>query len=274
MHLIIQHDHPVEASLADAAVSIGSSDKDAVCISDAGLMPAHANFVWQFDRRALLMRVAAGARAYVNGRPVAGLALLRAGDTIMLQHLRVDVRADVSSLIDTQTAMGLRSHVPAGAKVVVRCVAGVLFGQSFSLRQPLALLGGARVLQGGCDLTSAVMVYWCGDHALVLAGADASDIVVNGHVGRAGRLYSGDQLRVGDARYSLEAPGIVTQRSTHQDAITPVYGHRILSKTEDSTPALPTPQIPAETRRGLLITLAMAGLIAVILTALLLFVPH
>jgi hypothetical protein len=42
------------ASLADAAVSIGSSDKDAVCISDAGLMPAHANFVWQFDRRAFV----------------------------------------------------------------------------------------------------------------------------------------------------------------------------------------------------------------------------
>ncbi len=273
MRLIVRHTQPIELTLAQGSLSVGSAREDGVCIADAGLQPAHAVFSWDFDGRLLVIKLASGARAYVNGRPVTEMAILRAGDSVMLQQLRIDLCADQANLLDLQTALVARSHVPAGAKIVLRCVAGPLFGQSLSLREPLSLLGGARVHVGPCDITSAVMLYWLADHALVLAGADASDIELNGYQGRAGSLHPGDQLRMADSRFVLEAPGVVSRRAGQHDAVTPVYGQRVLelptasasiSQTEGSRTA----------KRGLLVTLAMAGLIAVILLALLLFVPH
>lgn len=274
MRLIVRHERPIELILAQGRVSIGSAEGDGVCIDDAALLPAHAVFQWDFDGRLLLLRLATGARAHVNGRPVSELAILRAGDAITLQHVPVDVLSDQVSLLDLHAALAQRSHVPAGPKIVLRCVAGAMFGQSFAMREPIALLGGTRMQSGPSDSTSAVTLYWLGDHALVLSGADALDIEINGYVGRAGCLHSGDQLRVGDLRFVLEAPGVVSRRSGQHDAITPVYGQRILEQASISE----TPPVGVETEpashRGLLVTLAMAGLIAVILLALLLFVPH
>ena len=273
MRLIVRHTQPIELTLAQGSVSIGSAADDSACIVDAGLKPAHAVIGWGFDGRLLVIKLAEGARAHVNGRPIAEMAILRAGDSVMLQQLRVDLCADQANLLELQAALAARSHVPAGVKIVLRCVAGPLFGQSLSLREPVSLLGGNRVQFGPCDITSAVMLYWLADHALVLAGADATDIELNGYQGRAGSLHSGDQLRMGDSRFVLEAPGVVSRRAGQHDVVTPVYGQRVL---ELPTAAASTLQLEGSNtaKRGLLVTLAMAGLIAVILLALLLFVPH
>ena len=109
-------------------VTIGSRDGARVRLADAGLAPLHASIV--ADRRGVWLRVPAGVPGvHLNARPVRRLALLRAGDLLCLDRLRVVLRCDDEPAIERRIpggpppAMGDALRV-AATRVVLRALGG------------------------------------------------------------------------------------------------------------------------------------------------------
>ncbi|MCG6117480.1 MAG: FHA domain-containing protein [Aquimonas sp.] len=213
-------EHP-GVELGRGSLSIGADAQDTICLPEAGLKPGHVRIELQPERKLFLLRLAPGALAYVNARPVRKLALLRAGDTVMLNRVRLHLVGAVASANDTST--------PArngGPRIVLRSVAGAAFGRSFGFGPSLSLGRSARsdiVVDEDGVLPMHARLHWQGDRCLVL-GEQGAQFEVNGHTVAAAQLLPGDQLRVGGGRFVLEAPGLRVGR--REDPHTPVKPSR------------------------------------------------
>lgn len=271
-------EHP-GLELTRGSVSIGSEPEDSVCLPAAGLKPAHARIDLQPERRLCALRLAPGALAYVNARPVRSLALLRPGDVLTLNRVRVQVQGALSTAALPPLHDAGAAARPGGPKVVLRGVSGPQFGRSFGFAPSLSL-GRSEGADIGIDEDGVAPIHlrlhWYGDRCLVLAESMASDapaFELNGHPLAAGWMLPGDQLRVGSARFVLEAPGLRPGR--RDDPHTPVKPMRAMEVNQAAASAAAAAALaepPRSFNFGWLI-LAAAG-IAAALIALFLYAPH
>ena len=195
-------------------VTIGSRDGARVRLADAGLAPLHASIV--ADRRGVWLRVPTGVPGvHLNARPVRRLALLRAGDLVCLDRLRLVLRGDDEPAIDRRIpagpppAMGEALRV-AATRVVLRGLSGQHYGRTYTLTEP-RLIGrgpGADIrLDDAAVADRHAMVELHGDRVVLRAlGGDGSH--VNGTAVRDAVLSPGDQIAIDQHRFVLEAPGL------------------------------------------------------------------
>lgn len=159
------------------------------------------------DSRGVWMQVRDGVRgAYVNGRPVRHMAMLRAGDTLFLHGHEVVLAGREPAPAPTERAAPRRGSV----RCVLRAVGGPLHGRCFSLSRGLVIGGAAdcevriddaRVASRHLELHPLER----GIAALVSPGA--APVAVNGHRVEAALLLPGDQVVLaGTHRFVIEAP--------------------------------------------------------------------
>ncbi len=268
--------------LTRGSLSIGSEASDTVCLPSAGLKPGHARIELQPERRICALRLAPGALGYLNARPVRSLALLRAGDVLTLNRVRVQVLGPVSNAPippAEDAASGARS---GGPRVVLRGVSGPYFGRSFGFAPSLSIGRSERadlcVDEEGLA-SIQVRLHWHGDRCLVQAESpdQRPAFELNGHPLSAGWMLPGDQLRVGSSRFVLEAPGLRPGR--RDDPHTPVKPMRAADLAQaaavagaSGTVSASGPSAPRGFNFVWLIVAAAA--IAGALIALFLYAPH
>ena len=269
-------------------VTIGSRDGARVRLADAGLAPLHASIV--ADRRGVWLRVPTGVPGvHLNARPVRRLALLRAGDLVCLDRLRLVLRGDDEPAIDRRIpagpppAMGEALRV-AATRVVLRGLSGQHYGRTYTLTEP-RLIGrgpGADIrLDDAAVADRHAMVELHGDRVVLRAlGGDGSH--VNGTAVRDAVLSPGDQIAIDQHRFVLEAPGLPLRgesnanrpaMATHTQTMKAV---RVPVAADPTPGALPDPSAPPPARdpAALWWLIAAATVLAAALTALLVYAPR
>ena len=268
-------------------VTIGSREGARVHLADAGLAPLHASIV--ADRRGVWLRVPAGVPGvHLNARPVRRLALLRAGDLLCLDRLRVVLRCDDEPAIERRIpggpppAMGDALRV-AATRVVLRGLSGRHFGRTYTLTEP-RLIG--RTASADIRLDDAAvaerhaMVELHGDRVVLRAlGGDGSH--VNGTAVRDAVLSPGDQLAIDQHRFVLEAPGLPLRGQSNADRPAMATHTQTIKAVRVPVAADPAPGDgpgpalpPARDPAALWWLIAAATVLAAALTALLVYAPR
>lgn len=161
------------------------------------------------DSRGVWMQLRDGLRgAYVNGRPIRHMAMLRAGDSLFLQGREVLLAGREPEPAPPQEALGMPER--GAMRCVLRAVGGPLHGRCFSLARGLTIgsmpdcevrIDDARVAPRHLQLQPLAR----GIAAVAVAGTSA--VTVNGHRVDDALLLPGDQLVLaGTHRFVVEAP--------------------------------------------------------------------
>lgn len=161
------------------------------------------------DRRGLWLQVANGVRGiHVNGRPVARMALLRAGDAVYADGVEMVVRGSADS--PQRTPEPAEASEVGDPCVVLRGVGGTHHGRCFTLDRPRMLGRDAAADIVIDDPVFAPKHCWFepyGERVLLRDLGSEEGSVVNGRPVRDCWLHPGDQV-VFDARHRfvLEVP--------------------------------------------------------------------
>ena len=257
-------------------VRLGAAADNDVVVPGAGLADHHACVLVDAQRGIVLRLFAA---AHVNARPIQRLALLRLGDVVSLGTLQVLVKpdrdSDIRRDVPREPPPGHASGQSAAARVVLRSVAGPLFGRSFPLTTPITLGRGADADVRLDDPSLADHHARLEHHAdqVVLRDLGSSDgSVVNGVGVRDAVLHPGDQIALEHHRFVLEAPGL-PPRGSGSFAPGPRTGGGI-TQTMQAVSAEPGLADGAQRTRGRVGSLiAVAVLIMLLLAALLFYAP-
>lgn len=159
------------------------------------------------DSRGVWMQLRDGLRgAYVNGRPIRQMAMLRAGDSLFLHGHEVVVAGREPEPAPEERAVPKRGAV----RCVLRAVGGPLHGRCFSLATGLVVgnradsdvrIDDARIAPRHVELVPLA-------HGVAMTmAAGATAVGVNGHRVDSALLVPGDQLVLaGTHRFVIEAP--------------------------------------------------------------------
>lgn len=159
------------------------------------------------DSRGVWMQVRDGVRgAYVNGRPVRQMAMLRAGDVLFLQGHEVVLVGREADRAPSDAPTPQRTPV----RCVLRAIGGPLHGRCFSLARGVSIgnaadcdvrIDDARVAARHVELVPLAR----GVSAATSVNAGA--VMVNGHRVDDALMLPGDQLVLaGTHRFIIEAP--------------------------------------------------------------------
>lgn len=158
------------------------------------------------DSRGVWLQLAEGVRgAYVNGRALRHMAMLRAGDSLFLDGVECVLQGR-----RPDTPSSASSPVRAGdARVVLRCVAGRHHGRCFPLEDGVTL-GRARdnaiLLDDDAFAEREVGLQLVADGVLADVSGRAGVVAANGYAITRALLEPGDQLVVGGQhRFVVEA---------------------------------------------------------------------
>lgn len=285
MQLTFPNGEFANVPLDQGEVTVGSKSSNRVCLPSSGLSALHASF--QVDRRGLWLRVPAGVSGvHVNARPVHSLALLRPGDLVCLEQLRLVVVPPTGSVIDEQIpdrepAPLNEQQLVAASRVVLRGSSGVHHGRSYTLGASRSIGRGA-----GCDIRvedaeigerhAALELH--GDRIVLRALGPEAYTWVNGQRLRDALLAPGDQLVFGQTRFVVEAPGLPPrgfnnnarlQASAHTQTLQKVR----VPMSEPNEPPRAEPE-PARDPASLWWLIAAAAVLAASLTALVVYAPR
>ncbi|WP_246189435.1 FHA domain-containing protein [Pseudoxanthomonas kalamensis] len=210
------------------------------------------------DRRGLWLQIASGRNGvHVNGRPVVRMAALRAGDSVHVDGIELRVRAD-ADVAGTRPAETVTE--PCEACVVLRGIGGRHHGRSFTLDVPRRVGSDAeadiRIDVPGAGPRHALLEREQGRVRLRML--ESGDCEVNGTPVREAWLASGDQVAFGSShRFVVQVPW---QSSPPLIATGPASGNEAAE-----------PQVARPSARRWPWLLLSAALIALLLSALLLF---
>lgn len=183
------------------------------------------------DSRGVWMQVRDGVRgAYVNGRPVRHMAMLRAGDSLFLHGHEVLLVGREPDRAPTNEATPKRTSV----RCVLRAVGGPLHGRCFSLAKGLSIgnaadadvrIDDARVAARHVDLMPLAR------GVAAATSSNAGPVSVNGHRVDDAVMLPGDQLVLaGTHRFVIEAPRAsgeeVAETPKPRAAVAPVRASR------------------------------------------------
>ncbi|MFT4177900.1 MAG: FHA domain-containing protein [Thermomonas sp.] len=232
-----------------------------------GLGPVDAGQPWLLricnDRRGIWMTVAEGLRGvHVNGRPVQQVAMLRAGDCIHADGDELLLAAAGENRLPIPPATTNRDPI-GNLRLVLRGIGGNHHGRCISLETPRRIGSAADtdLRIDGPGIASLHAVIEARNGQAVLRDT-AAEVMVNGRPMREGVLRSGDQI-VFDAqhRFVLEGPSSAS--------VLPMQ--RAPSLIADDADAPPSPPPPRSWTQRVPWLLISAILLAIALSALLLF---
>lgn len=286
MQLTFPNGEFANVPLDQGEVTVGSRSSNRVCLPSSGLSALHASF--QTDRRGLWLKVPEGVGGvHVNARPVRSLALLRPGDLVCLEQLRLVVLPPPGSVIDEQIpaaepAALSEQQLVAAARVVLRGASGTHHGRSYTL-------GASRIVGRAAsadirvedpevgDRHAAIELH--GDRIVLRSLSPDAYTWVNGYRLRDALLAPGDQLVFGQTRFIVEAPGLPPrgynsnarlQGSAHTQTLQKVR----VPVAADPGPAEPARQEPERDPASLWWLIAAAAVLAASLTALVVYAPR
>jgi pSer/pThr/pTyr-binding forkhead associated (FHA) protein len=260
MKLVFPNGEHSQVLLGHGANRIGSAPDGAVVLSHPEVAPKHC-VIHVTGSGANLQVGDGGGPVTVNGRPVADIMALRAGDQVgigpivakfVIVEAARSVASESSGPDDDSGATRVRMAVP---KYVLRGVSGAVFGKVYPVGGPTAI---GRAPE--CDISVQ------GDeisrrHALVKPTPDGLSVedlgssngtYVNGKRVQQAFLNGGDELKLDTVRFIVVAPGMEMAQQTARLA-TP------------ETPASSSPS-PMMANKWVPIMLALAALLMIALT--------
>jgi len=190
---------------------IGSDPACAVALKADGLKAMHV--VLAIDPRGLVLSVlgTGGPPTVVNGRVVAELALLRAGDTLTVASIEIALKSNDGNR-ETPPARDVTRETVSGSypRVLLRGLSGDWSGRAAHLRDTLRFGSDPD-----CDVDlppEHAAAHHCSidlDLAGIFlrAAAAGNRVEVNGHEFESAILKPNDQILIGGQRFLIEAPG-------------------------------------------------------------------
>jgi len=227
MKLVFPNGEHGQVLLSAGVNKIGSAPEGAVVLSVEGILPLHCE-IHVTGTGANLQVPHGGGPVSVNGKPVADIMALRAGDTLGIGPVQARF-AVVEAARSAPAASG--AGAPAGEaedtgatrvrmavpKFVLRGVSGAVFGKVFPVSGPVAI---GRAPE--CDI-SVQAEEISRRHALVKPNQDGLSVedlgssngtYINGRRVQQGFLNPGDELRLDAVRFIVVAPGMDMAQQT------------------------------------------------------------
>lgn len=171
------------------------------------------------DERGLVLEAnGSAATIAVNGKPVVAKAMLRAGDDIVADSLQIQVCASAAPLqmlpegyAEMPYSDGQdNGNVPLAVKIGLRGLTGDMDGRLFGVKGETTLgnADGAD-LQVHSDQRYSARIFPSTSGIFLTVEENSGPVWVNGYEVQCASLEPGDQLRFGEQRFLLEAPGFV-----------------------------------------------------------------
>lgn len=217
-----------EVVSAAGPITIGSAAGNDVVLAVAGVEPNHATVRQDSQRGILLEAGTPGAQLHVNGRAVSKVALVRLGDVLSLGRVQIILKPDRDEQIVINVPAQASGKVDdpvlraASSRVVLRGVAGGLFGRSVALTDTVVLGSSPSVAMSIDDPElpeQAVSFEIHGDRVILRDLGSPDGAVVNGVPVRNAVLHPGDQIAIETHRFVLEAPGLPARGAEPQAEI-------------------------------------------------------
>ena len=227
MKLVFPNGEHPQVLLSHGVNRIGRSAEGAVVLAVAGILDRHCE-IHVTSTGANLQVPDEGGEVSVNGKPVADIMALRAGDTLGIGPVQarfmvveaaraVPASAAAAAAADEEDtgATRVRMAVP---KFLLRGVSGAVFGKVFPVQGPVVIGRAAEAdIPVAADEISR-------RHALVKPTQDGLSVedlgssngtYINGKRVQQGFLKPGDELRLDAVRFILVAPGMeMAQQAT------------------------------------------------------------
>lgn len=271
--------------LAPGETRIGSASNNEIVLLGEGIRPHHASVL--VDNRGVILKVhARDAWTHLNARPIVDLALVRGGDLITVDQVRIAVKpVDESALKPAGAAVpdASQQDFGAGSRVALRGLSGRNFGRAVALLKPLVI---GR--EPSCDIVleddSAIAL----KHARIEVAPEGAylrsidgrtEFEVNGVMRTDATLHGGDQITFRQDRFLLEAPGLPA-RGKARPAASPSASPVLITQTlraitaadvAGATPAPPELQddaLPAQAAASPWLLILAGALIAAALAML------
>ncbi len=203
-----------DVKLSPGEIRIGSDPDNEVVLQGDGVRPRHASVV--IDRRGTLLRVQSrDALTHLNSRPVIELALLRVGDLVTLDAIRIALKPQDETAIKSAGKSSEDAEAEdfgAGSRVALRGLSGRYFGRAIPLLKPLTIGCDSKcdiVLDSDSSLPSRMATLEISPVGAYLRGVDKTCVFeVNGVERSDVTLHGGDQIAFDQERFALEAPGL------------------------------------------------------------------
>lgn len=196
-------------------VTIGARPDMMVSLPKSGLSGHHASII--ADRRGLWLRVLPDSQAiHLNGRPVKQLAMLRVGDLLCFDQIRIQLRDTDAKAINRNIPENApltlnETQQVSAARVLLRGLSGQHFGRIYGLVNPQLLGSGANadiIIEDATVAEKHAQIELHGDKVVLRASSPQSISYVNGIPVTDALLSPGDQITIEQSRFMLEAPGL------------------------------------------------------------------
>lgn len=289
MQLTFPNGEHASVPVEPGEIAIGSRSNLRLSVPGQGLAPHHASLF--SDRRGLWLKVLGeGASVHVNGRPVRHLALLRMGDLVCLEQLRMQISAPPQPPIETKIPASAPPALTdaqrlAASRVLLRGVSGSHHGRSYTLTETRIIGRGQGTdirIDDPALAEKHAQVELHGDKVVLRALTKDEGTLLNGMPVHSAVLAPGDQISIDQHRFVLEAPGLPT-RGQIVNARPVAVAHTQTMKAVQA-PAEPpragrggdagTPASTGSSSSSLWWLIAAASLLALALTALLVYGPR
>jgi Inner membrane component of T3SS, cytoplasmic domain/FHA domain len=274
-------------------VTIGARSDMMVSLPQSDLNPHHASIL--SDRRGVWLRVLPDAQGiHLNGRPVKQLALLRSGDLLCFDQIRIQLRdTDAKSIqreVPEKGPLSLNeTQQVSAARVLLRGLSGQHFGRIYGLVNPQLLGSGANAsiqIEDSAVAEKHAQIELHGDKVILRAMNPKAITQINGIAVTDAVLSPGDQITIEQARFMLEAPGLpirgrdvavpsgtVAHTQTTVPVVTAKAAHDTTGRSAIVQEQENNEQSPQDTN-ALWWLIAAAAILAASLTALLVYAPR
>jgi len=196
-------------------VTIGTRPDMVVSLPNSGLAAHHASVI--SDRRGLWLKVIPDSQPiHLNGRPVKQLAMLRTGDLLCFDQVRIQLRDSDAQAINRNIpekgpqALNETQQVSA-ARVLLRGLSGQHFGRIYGLVSPQLMGSGSNadiLIEDASVAEKHAQIELHGDKVVLRAMGPQAISHVNGIPVTDALLSPGDQIAIEQSRFMLEAPGL------------------------------------------------------------------
>jgi pSer/pThr/pTyr-binding forkhead associated (FHA) protein len=219
-----------DVPLGPGAYTLGTAADNQVVLVGAGISQRHARI--ENDGRGLTLTVLdSQAITHVNARPIREKALLRLGDSVTIDTVRILIKPERDDVVRTTIPDAAKEldnpetrvrAVPP--KAVLRGVSGSHFGKIIPIRVRLTIGRGSE-----CDLVldepemsrKHAMIENSGDGLYLRDLGSANGTFVNGVQVKNAVLHPGDQLAFDRNRFLVEAPGLPMRGEEETDPAQP-----------------------------------------------------
>jgi pSer/pThr/pTyr-binding forkhead associated (FHA) protein len=276
-------------------VKIGSRQDVMISLPESGLAAHHVSIY--ADRRGTWLKVQENqSGVHLNGRPVKQLAYLRCGDLICIEQLRMQLRESDANAIIRKIPEGAptnnnEAQKVSAARLLLRSLNGQHFGRTYGLVTPVSMGSGINAdicIEDKAIAEKHASVEWHGDRVILRANNPKAVSFVNGIAVTDAVLSPGDQITIEQARFLLEAPGLLARGRELAVAASSAAHTQTIQKVKSSIPSASAEASgqsddgqPQETEssgssdsNALWWLIAVAALIAAGITALLVYAPR